>query len=720
MYNSLEIHRPSQLLCWLLDFQGIYMFVRIKQVSHSKTMIHRLDYRIWYILLTFDNLYKRLRLTNPESQMYQTLSANLKQYQSILQRNINTAKKIHYEETFKRHISNIKQTWRTINEILNKCNNKKDFPSYFIIDSKKITDKKEIANFFNIFFRNVGPTYSANIPLHQDKNIESYLKERITFSFKFHTVDEETIIKIIEKLKPKHTQDYDKISTILLKRISHIIATPLTLIINQSLATGIFPDKLKISKIIPLFKKDDPHKLDNYRPISLLSAFSKVIEKAVFIQLYKYFTDNNLFYQSQYGFRTQHSTELASLEITDIILKDIDNGKLPIGIFLDLSKAFDTLDHNIMLRKLNYYGIKGTELAWFKSYLSNRHQFVHFDGCDSPMLSISTGVPQGSILGPLLFIIYMNDIHNASNKFHAILFADDSNFTSTLCSFDENDDVKQNRDLICNKINSELKCIQTWLEVNKLSLNIKKTKFMIFHNKRRNIEHMIPKLVVNGQNIDRVKEFDFLGLTIDENLNWTCHVQKIGNKISRSLGIINKLKRFLPMHVLKILYNSLILPHLQYCLLAWGFKSDRLHKLQKRALRIITCSKYNAHTEPLFKNLNLLTIKDMMKTKALKFFYHYTKNELPLYFESLFPESNSSHDHNTRNKAKLKITATKSCLGRLCIRHYIPELINNTISSITEKVNTHSFDGFSKYVKHYYIQQYSENCQIENCFICQN
>ena len=164
----------------------------------------------------------------------------------------------------------------------------------------------------------------------------------------------------------------------------------------------------------------------------------RYLKKAVFIQLYEYFNKNNLLHKSQYGFRTLHSTELASLEIIDIIGKDLDNGKLHIGVFLDLSKAFDTLDHTILLDKLLYYGIKGTELAWSKRYLTNRTQFVSYNGTNSRTLSITTGVPQGSILGPLLFIIDKNDIHNASSKFHAILF--DTNLTSTLCSFDVNID----------------------------------------------------------------------------------------------------------------------------------------------------------------------------------------------------------------------------------------------------------------------------------------
>ena len=211
-----------------------------------------------------------------------------------------------------------------------------------------------------------------------------------------------------------------------------------------------------MTKIIPLFNKEDPHKVDNYRPISLLPAFSEIFKKAIFVQLYDYFNKNNLLYKSQCGFRTLHSTELASLEIIDII-KDLDDGKLPIGVCLDLSKTFDASDHKILLYKLLYFGIKETELAWFKSYITNRTQFVSYDGTNSCTLSITTGVSQVSILGPLLFVIHMNDIHNASTKFHAILFADDTNLTSTLCSFDVNIDNNCNRMQLSANINKELK-----------------------------------------------------------------------------------------------------------------------------------------------------------------------------------------------------------------------------------------------------------------------
>ena len=197
------------------------------------------------------------------------------------------------------------------------------------------------------------------------------------------------------------------------------------------------------------------------------------------------------------------------------------------------------------------------------------------------MLPITTGVPQGSILGLLLLIIYMNDIHRACKHFHPILFADDTNLTSSLCSFNEEQNTPDRMISLSQVINNELKEIQKWLELNKLSLNVKKTKYMIFHNHQRDIINHTPKLELNGEPLVRVEDFNFLGLTIDQHMTWNAHIQKISNKISRSLGVMNRLKRYLPQNILRTIYNSLILPHINYSILVWGFKSSRISKLQK-------------------------------------------------------------------------------------------------------------------------------------------
>ena len=252
---------------------------------------------------------------------------------------------------------------------------------------------------------------------------------------------------------------------------------------NQILKTGVFPSQLKIAKVIPIFKKDDNKMFNNYRPIALLPVLSKVVEQVISSQINNFFKINNLFYDSQYGFRPGHSKEYAAIEITDRIISAMDKNKIPLNIYLDLSKAFDTLDHAILLDKLFHYGIRRNPLKLISSYLENRQQFVEFRNTKSKILQISTGIPQGSIVGPLLFLIYINDFPSASSYFNFIMYADDTTLYSNIDSPNQNNMIR----LTETKINAELAKIDEWLKINKLSLNLKKSKYMVFKKQAQQI-----------------------------------------------------------------------------------------------------------------------------------------------------------------------------------------------------------------------------------------
>ena len=338
-----------------------------------------------------------------------------------------------------------------------------------------------------------------------DRNFSNYLSKRSIQSIFLDAVTENEVEFEIRKLRENKSCGHDDIPPKLVKNISKYVIKPLTYIYNQSFLTGSIPDDLKVALVTPVFKANDKEEFSNYRPISVLPCFSKILEKLMYNRLLKYLDQNNILFPSQYGFRRKHSTNLATIELITKISQAIDNNENTLGVFLDLAKAFDTVNHEILLRKLDHYGVRGIVNKWFKNYLTGRKQIVKYKSVQSQSLTITCGVPQGSVLGPLLFLIYMNDVSRCSKKLSFILFADDTNLFYS----------HKNVDILYNTMNQELKNITSWLSCNKLSLNVKKTHFMVFKTKRKKLDQVF-EIKINDQQIDKVNYTKFLGLYIDD------------------------------------------------------------------------------------------------------------------------------------------------------------------------------------------------------------
>ena len=662
-----------------------------------------------------NKIYKDLLSEPRNSATYNEIKTNLRTYNSILKKSIRRAKANYYENQFEQNKNDIKRTWGIINQILKPKGDKRDYPSSFKInDNMIITDKQSIANNFNSFFATIGSKLDPLPSPTHPNSYKHFLNKKTHTRFSFHTITANQVEKIISKFVPKSSSGPDDISAKIVKSIKTHISTPLSLIINQSFVTGIFPNRLKLAKVLPIYKKDDDQIFTNYRPISLLSVFSKVFEKIAYSQFYEYLMRNNLIYGSQHGFRTQHSTETAAYEFHDVINTYLDNNFLPLSVHLDLSKAFDTLNHSILIDKLNYYGVVDTSLNWFSSYLSERNQYCIFEDHSSDILPLNMGVPQGSVLGPLLFLIYINDINCASILFHTILYADDSTLIYPLNRSSMADDI--------HILNSELSKVFNWLILNKLYLNTNKTKYMIFHYPQKKIDYdLLPPVVIGGKPISRTGTFNFLGILFQDTLSWKAHVTFIGKKIARGIGGIRKMQNIFPPHVLKMLYNSLILPHINFGILAWGLNSSHIFLLQKKAIRSVFRAKYNAHTEPLFKIAFGLKLNDIYILKALKFFFKYDKGHVPSFFKNnIFAPRTHTGTYPTRLSLIPQPQLARHQTSSETLRFIMPKIIKDTPSCIMDKLATHSYEGFSLYIKKHLINKYSMICLIPNCYVCSN
>ena len=478
----------------------------------------------------------------------------------------------------------------------------------------------------------------------------------------------EHVKKIIKKLQPKLSYDANGVSTKMIKFIGDEITLPLSHIFNISLREGVFPQKLKMCRVIPIFKAGNELDCDNYRPISLLSSISKILEKIVAQKLISHLLENDLLYVHQYGFLPNRSTEHNLLQILNFITKALDEGNYCIGVFLDLKKAFDVCSHEILLKKLQKMGIRGNTYNWFKNYLAGRKQFVDINGSKSDPLAINISVIQGSILGPILFLCYINDFFTATTLF-SVLFADDTTGLGK---------GKNLRDLT-TYVNGELQKIANWFRANKMAVNTAKTKFIVFRTRGKRIDPDDCQLVFNSNEIGSVenpnlivpilrvheqgveKSFKLLGIHFDEYLSFDAHVSSVCAKISKSLYCLNRIKNFVTPCAMKMLYFAMVHSHIVYCLNVYSCANittlNPLKLKQKEAIRVISNSGYRDHTGPLFKRLAILPLDDLIKYSQLKFMFNFHHKKLPISFNDMWTSNRARNPDIVLRNADLYVPA---------------------------------------------------------------
>ena len=441
-------------------------YMPLKKMSNKE---YKRRYKPWVTNGILNSISRKNKLYNKYTKLKDGLNKQqvFEEYK-LLRNKVNEllrkSKKSYYQSFFAEHTNNIKKVWQGIKELVNIKTKNFNTPTSIEINNNFFTDPIVICNSFNNYFVNIADEILTARKYNGNKHYTEYLDNPLPNTFAYVPCDEVEVAYFINQLNVSKTSGPNGIPTKILQMISKIISLPLSKIYNIAITTGTHPVKLKLVNVIPIFKKGSRLLVSNYRPISLLSNLNKIFEKIIYKRIYNFIEKNECLYSLQFGFRAKHSTTHALINITEKIRSALDQNKVSCGIFVDLQKAFDTVNHEILLFKLNYYGFRGIINDWFKSYLHERKQRVCINGFDSEIKTLHHGVPQGSVLGPILFLLYINDLHKCIKHSSTYHFADDTNLLN----------ISNNYAILQNNVNKDLNSLHNWLLSNKISLNIDK------------------------------------------------------------------------------------------------------------------------------------------------------------------------------------------------------------------------------------------------------
>lgn len=696
VYNSKDVNKAWLFFCNIftniLDSVAPTKEVRIKQRSEP-----------WMSHEILENIRERDKWLN-KFRKDKHMSEYHKHYCKLrnkVQREIKAAKREYILNKVEENKNNPKQLWKHIKDLGYQSKPREASNIVLDIEGNKCHENKSIADYFNKFFTQIASKLVDMLPRPGQlfdvvsisfKNLYSKISPD---SFQLAEVGEDFVLDELNNLDISKSTGLDGVPARFIKDAADVIKGPITYIVNLSIISGVVPNEMKLAKVKPLYKKKSRLDVGNYRPVSILSVASKILERAVFVQLNKYLVNKRILYQFQSGFRGSYSTDTCLIYLQDHIRKQIASGLFTGMILLDIQKAFDSVDHSILCKKLSAMGIQST--IWFQSYLSHRKQIVNVNGVESDPLEITCGVPQGSILGPLLFLCYVNDMP-ISVKCMLLQYADDS---ALIVSDKDPEKIRK-------ILRQNLESCYNWLVDNKMSLHMGKTELILFGSKRKLKSFPNFSISCLGQDIKASSSVVYLGLELDQYLAGEQTAHKIIQKVNSRLKFLYRQVNCLDQNTKKIICSALVLCLFDYSISSWygGISKLLVQKLQRTQNKVIRFilnkdSRYHINQSD-FKSVGLLDIHSRAIQLRLNHVFNIFHETCPDYMQENFNRISNLHQYNTRgSEYNFQVPKTNTISSSTFYHHSIRDWSNlpNTIKSITQK------NRFKKAVKSHLMNQ---------------